>query len=93
MPVLDGWGALDALRADEQTRPLRCIAVTAFAAEKDRQRALDAGFDAYLAKPYRSKDLLALVESTLRKSRSRDGHPAGGDELHHANERRRTPHA
>jgi CheY-like chemotaxis protein len=93
MPVLDGWGALDALRADEQTRPLCCIAVTALAAEKDRQRALDAGFDAYLAKPYRSKDLLALVESTLRKSRNRDGHPAGGDELQHAGDPRRTPHA
>jgi CheY-like chemotaxis protein len=80
MPILDGWSTLDALRADERTRRLQCIAITAFAAEQDRQRALDAGFDAYLSKPYRSKDLLDLVALTLRESR-RDGdhrHPGKG---------------
>jgi len=70
MPVLDGWGALNELRADERTRSLHCIAVTAFAAEQDRQRALNAGFDAYLAKPYRSKDLLDLVERTLNHTKA-----------------------
>ncbi|HEX8458100.1 MAG TPA: response regulator [Pyrinomonadaceae bacterium] len=81
MPVLDGWGALSALRADERTRRLHCIAVTAFAAEQDRQRALDAGFDAYLAKPYRSKDLLELVERMLHESRKQSGllSPAAND--------------
>ncbi len=83
MPVLDGWGTLKALRADERTRRLHCIAVTAFAAEQDRQRALDAGFNAYLAKPYRSKDLLALVERLLDESRSgRDGRPGSNDGHH-----------
>jgi CheY-like chemotaxis protein len=67
MPVLDGWATLRELRADERTRSLPCIAVTAFAAEQDRQRALEAGFDAYLAKPYRSRDLLELVESILAR--------------------------
>lgn len=70
MPVLDGWGVLNELRADERTRSLHCIAVTAFAAEQDRQRALNAGFDAYLAKPYRSKDLLDLVERTLNHTKA-----------------------
>lgn len=65
MPVLDGWATLHELRADERTRTLSCIAVTAFAAEQDRQRVLDAGFDAYLAKPYRSRDLLDLIERML----------------------------
>ena len=73
MPVLDGWGTLEELRADERTRSLRCIAVTAFAADRDRQRALDAGFDAYLAKPYRSKDLIDLVESILRRNNQTPG--------------------
>lgn len=67
MPVLDGWGTLDELRADERTRAVHCIAVTAFAAEQDRERALDAGFDAYLSKPYRSKDLLDMVERILNQ--------------------------
>ncbi|HEX8422764.1 MAG TPA: response regulator [Pyrinomonadaceae bacterium] len=70
MPVLDGWGTLRELRADERTRTLACIAVTALAAEQDRQRALDAGFDAYLAKPYRSRDLLELVERLLSRTRA-----------------------
>jgi CheY-like chemotaxis protein len=43
MPVLDGWGTLSELRADERTRSLCCIAVTAFAADQDRQRVLAAG--------------------------------------------------
>ena len=70
MPVLDGWATLKELRADERTRAIRCIAVTALAAEQDRQRALGAGFDAYLSKPYRSKDLLNLVERTLNQSKA-----------------------
>ena len=65
MPVLDGWAALAELRADERTRGLRCVAVTAFAAEPDRRRALEAGFDAYVSKPFRSKDLLEVVENLL----------------------------
>lgn len=69
MPVLDGWATLRELRADERTRTLSCIAVTALAAEQDRQRALDAGFDAYLAKPYRSRDLLDLVERLLNQTK------------------------
>ena len=90
MPVLDGWATLDALRADERTRRVHCIAVTALAAEQDRQRALDAGFDAYLSKPYRSKDLLALVERLLLESRRPD---ARLDNRRKSRDGRRTPHA
>jgi len=93
MPVLDGWGALDALRADERTRRLHCIAVTAFAADQDRQRALDAGFDAYLAKPYRSKDLLDLVARTLSESRRRDSSSRSGDDSLQSHDGQPTPHA
>ena len=75
MPVLDGWATLRELRADERTRKVACIAVTALAAEQDRQRALDAGFDAYLAKPYRSRDLLALVEHLLNQTRAATDNP------------------
>ena len=73
MPVLDGWDTLRELRAGERTRDILCIAVTAFAADSDRQRALDAGFDAYLSKPFRAKELLGVVERLLAeraKSRS-----------------------
>jgi two-component system, cell cycle response regulator DivK len=61
MPSLDGWGLLREMRADASTRSIPCVAVTAFAAHQDRQRALDAGFDAYISKPFRAKELLELV--------------------------------
>jgi two-component system cell cycle response regulator DivK len=72
MPVLDGWRALSELRSDERTRTLPCVAVTAFAAEIDRQRALAAGFDAYVTKPFRSADLVEVVERLVGDG-ARDG--------------------
>ena len=81
MPQLDGWGALEEMRADARTRSIPCVAVTAFAAEQDRRRALDAGFDAYISKPFRSRDLLELVGRLLdagRDARRGDGADAGG---------------
>ena len=67
MPSLDGWGLLREMRADERTRAVPCVAVTAFAANQDRQRALDAGFDAYISKPFRHKELVDLVRGLVRE--------------------------
>ncbi len=71
MPVLDGWGVLKELRADERMRSIPCIAVTAFA-ESDRDRALRGGFDAYLTKPFRGKELIATVERLLAERQSKE---------------------
>ena len=38
------------------------IAITGYAMKGDRQRCLDAGMDAYLSKPIRSKELFETVE-------------------------------
>ena len=72
MPSLDGWGLLKELRADERTRSIPCVAVTAFAANHDRQRALAAGFDAYISKPFRAKELIELVKRFVRKDDERE---------------------
>ncbi|HEX7175692.1 MAG TPA: response regulator [Pyrinomonadaceae bacterium] len=69
MPRLDGWGALEEMRADPRTRSIPCVAVTAFAAEQDRRRALAAGFDDYISKPFRARDLLELVARLLERGR------------------------
>ncbi|MET0624081.1 MAG: response regulator [Pyrinomonadaceae bacterium] len=74
MPALDGWGLLREMRADERTRAVPCVAVTAFAANQDRLRALEAGFDAYISKPFRAKELIELVNSFARG----DGRAGGG---------------
>lgn len=68
MPVLDGWGVLRELRADERMCGIPCIAITAFA-EADRERALQGGFDAYLTKPFRGKELIATIERLLPAKR------------------------
>ncbi len=64
MPVLDGWEVVRALRADELTASILCIAVTAHG-DADRDRALRAGFNAYLSKPFRGVELLETVARLL----------------------------
>jgi len=51
MPFLDGWEATRQIREKEIYRHVPIIAVTAQALVGDEQRALDAGCDAYIAKP------------------------------------------
>jgi two-component system cell cycle response regulator DivK len=65
MPLLDGWGVLRELRADERTRSIPCIAVTAFADAALGGKKISEDFDAYISKPYRGKDLLETVARML----------------------------
>jgi CheY-like chemotaxis protein len=51
LPDMNGHALLAELRADPGTRDVPAVAVTANAMPSDAQRALDAGFDEYLAKP------------------------------------------
>ena len=81
MPHLDGWGAISELRADRATRALPAVAVTAFAGEQDRLRALASGFDAYVAKPFRSRELLEAISRLLDGTRRRDD-PGDGEHSH-----------
>jgi CheY-like chemotaxis protein len=51
MPVLDGFSVIRELRSDFRFRNLPVVAVTASAMLGDRERAIAAGFDSYIAKP------------------------------------------
>jgi CheY-like chemotaxis protein len=65
MPVLDGWGALAELRADARTQNVPCIAVTAFSdAHRSRPSATE-DFNAYITKPFKSKELLDTIARLL----------------------------
>lgn len=79
MPVLDGWSLLRELRADERTRSITCVAVTAFAADQDRQRAIEAGFDAYISKPFRTHELTALIRQLIERHEADEQVAAGRD--------------
>jgi len=68
MPVLDGHEATRRLREREQRLKLPrvpVVALTAYAFESDAAKALDAGMDAHLAKPYSREQLKALVQRWL----------------------------
>jgi PAS domain S-box-containing protein len=79
MPVMDGFAATAAIRAQEAqtalpgTRPSRVpiIALTANAMDGDRERCLEQGMDDYLSKPY-SRDHLAGVLSRWVSTAARD---------------------
>jgi two-component system cell cycle response regulator DivK len=64
MPGLDGWGVVRELRADAATVNIPCIAVTAHT-DRDRQRALETGFDAFVGKPYKTEEMLATVKRVI----------------------------
>src|SRR5213082_1918276 len=62
LPDISGMEATRRLKADEHTRTIPVIAVTAFAMSGDEARILASGCDAYVAKPFNLVDFLGLVE-------------------------------
>ena len=71
MPHLDGLELLRSLRANAQTRELPIILISARAGEDDRIEGLRAGADAYLSKPFSSRELLVQVETCLKLANMR----------------------
>ncbi len=61
LPDISGEEAARRLKADEQTRAIPIIAVTAFAMTGDRERILHGGCDDYISKPFNIHELLAIV--------------------------------
>ena len=65
MPVLDGWQATRALKADPRTRRIPVVALTAHAFDDAKQEARDAGCDGFITKPCLPDDLVTEVRATL----------------------------
>jgi len=71
MPKLDGFGLLRAIRADQRTRTIPVLLLSARAGEEARIEGLEAGADDYLTKPFSARELVARVASHLEMARVR----------------------
>ena len=67
LPGQSGVALARQWRADERTKPLPIIMLTARADEADKVVGLDAGADDYLTKPFSTQELLARIRAVLRR--------------------------
>ena len=69
MPDLDGFEVTRRLRADEATRHIPVIALTAYPMGYSRHAALEAGCDSYLSKPCGPRQLVAEIRRLMGHAR------------------------
>jgi signal transduction histidine kinase/ActR/RegA family two-component response regulator len=69
MPDEDGYGLIEKIRLLEngETQNIPAVAITAYAKEEDRERALSSGFQIYLAKPVELTELISVVARAARR--------------------------
>jgi CheY-like chemotaxis protein len=65
LPVLSGWEAAAAIKADERTMAIPVLALTAHTMAGDRERALSAGCDDFDTKPIDLPRLLDKIDKLL----------------------------
>jgi DNA-binding response OmpR family regulator len=78
MPELDGWGTLERIR---ELSDVPVVMLSALGAELEKVRALRGGADDYVTKPFGRQELLARVESVLRRAPSRQVRDTYADRL------------
>jgi CheY-like chemotaxis protein len=67
MPEQDGYALIRAVRARERgTAHLPALALTAYAREEERTKALEAGFQVHVAKPFDPPELLSRIADLAR---------------------------
>ncbi|SRR5579871_6626031 len=66
LPGIDGFEVARRLKQDENLRAVPVVAITALAMVGDRERAMAAGFDGYIAKPINPETFVASVEAFLK---------------------------
>lgn len=67
LPGASGLSMARSLRADERTKDIPIIMLTAKSAEKDKVEGLESGADDYITKPFSPKELIARIKAVLRR--------------------------
>jgi two-component system cell cycle response regulator DivK len=68
LPILDGYEVTRSIKRDPELKHIPIIAVTSYALSGDETRAREAGCDAYVAKPYSTRHLLAKIGQLLEQA-------------------------
>lgn len=76
MPVMDGFTASRAIRADPELASLPIVALTAHALGEDRDRCFEAGMDGHLTKPAGNRQLIATLNTWVGATSNRTAAPA-----------------
>jgi DNA-binding response OmpR family regulator len=68
MPELDGYGVLEGLSGNENTKHIPFIFLSAKTERKDVRKGMDLGADDYITKPFEEEELISAIESRLAKA-------------------------
>ena len=68
LPGMDGLTLTRQLKADEQTRQIVIVALTAFAMKGDEIKAREAGCDGYITKPFDTRTLSGTIADYLSRA-------------------------
>lgn len=67
MPGMTGFDVCEAVRSDEHTRDTRIVMLTAKGRATDKARGVGAGADAYVTKPFSTRDLVQTVREMMTR--------------------------
>jgi putative two-component system response regulator len=81
MPGMDGWQVLEQLLADERTRDVPIVFLTARAELRDQARGLELGGVDYITKPFNPVELAPLVVDLLARVERGEGEKLRGERL------------
>jgi DNA-binding response OmpR family regulator len=68
MPKLDGFAVLEAVRSDPDLAQTRILMLTAKGREAEQNKGLALGADAYMSKPFSTRDLVDKVKELLERT-------------------------
>lgn len=73
LPGMDGLEATRIIKTDSNLKDIPVVAITGFAMQGDREKALESGCDDYITKPFDFEDLLKTIEGYYNRKETPNG--------------------